>query len=179
MVRRGRPEEGEAEAGRAPQPHRALRRGGRVARRRARGRDRAQVRLSAFAAARRRDGYFGVVEAPDPEMRRHYLCRCGSAFNAARRRDGSVLTWGLGEVGELGRDACEMKVAGPDGGEPDYDKPAIVRDHLTPGAPRFAGTNEPIEGAKAIGCGAPPTSRRAYGSVTPSWFRRPPPPTHS
>ena len=132
------------------------------------------MRLSAFDAARRRDGYFGVVEAPDPDMRRH-LCRCGSAFNAARRRDGSVLTWGLGEVGELGRDACEMKVAGPNGGEPDYDKAAIVRDHLTPGAPRFAGTNEPIEGAKAIGCGAPPTSRRAYGSVTPSWFRRPPP----
>ena len=37
--------------------------------------------------------------------------RCGASFNAALLKDGSVRTWGLGEVGELGRPVGPMRDA--------------------------------------------------------------------
>ena len=41
---------------------------------------------------------------------------CGSSINAVILEDGSVLTWGIGECGELGRPTGEIK--GTDG---EYD----------------------------------------------------------
>ena len=71
--------------------------------------------------------------------------KCGAAFNAALLGDGSCLTWGVGEVGELGRPVRPMR--GSDG---DYDKPAIVSDHLSPG--HLSGLEATT--FKALGCGA-------------------------
>ena len=46
-----------------------------------------------------------------------------------------MLSWGIGEIGELGREVCAMKVPPPPGSEeePPYDFSGIVRDHITPG----------------------------------------------
>ena len=46
-----------------------------------------------------------------------------------------MFSWGLGEIGELGREVCAMKVPPPPGSEeePSYDFSGIVRDHITPG----------------------------------------------
>lgn len=66
----------------------------------------------------------------------------GAAFNAALTVDGSCLTWGLGEVGQLGRPVREVKV------NDEYDFDAINPDHLTPQAVELGGK------AKVIGCGA-------------------------
>ena len=48
---------------------------------------------------------------------------------------GDVLSWGIGEIGELGRDVCSMKVPPVPGSddEPPYDFDGVLRDHLTPG----------------------------------------------
>lgn len=45
------------------------------------------------------------------------------------------MSWGIGEIGELGRDVCSMKVPPVSGSddEPPYDFDGILRDHLTPG----------------------------------------------
>lgn len=45
------------------------------------------------------------------------------------------MSWGIGEIGELGRDVCSMKVPPVPGSddEPPYDFDGILRDHLTPG----------------------------------------------
>mmetsp|Transcript_17175 Transcript_17175/g.34405 ORF Transcript_17175/g.34405 Transcript_17175/m.34405 type:complete len:551 (+) Transcript_17175:80-1732(+) len=56
---------------------------------------------------------------------------CGASFNVARTDRGEVYTWGLGECGELGRDACPMKAGG------EYDLDGILRTHLTAMSPRF------------------------------------------
>jgi len=81
-----------------------------------------------------------------PETMVADLC-CGASFNAALLKDGRVLTWGLGEVGELGRPAAAMK---PDGAE--YDKTGVFRDHVTPGAPVLA-SGEALPAMKSVGCG--------------------------
>lgn len=46
-----------------------------------------------------------------------------------------MLSWGIGEIGELGRDVCSMKVPPVPGSdeEPPYDFGGVLRDHLTPG----------------------------------------------
>lgn len=46
-----------------------------------------------------------------------------------------MLSWGIGEIGELGRDVCSMKVPPVPGSdeEPPYDFDGVLRDHLTPG----------------------------------------------
>ena len=55
---------------------------------------------------------------------------------------GDVLSWGIGEIGELGRDVCSMKVPPVPGSddEPPYDFDGVLRDHLTPGGMYRAAT---------------------------------------
>ena len=74
--------------------------------------------------------------------------KCGAAFNAALLGDGSCKTWGIGEVGELGRVVRPCR--GADG---DYDKRAIVEDHLTPNSMDLSGVDV-ADAFKTIGVGA-------------------------
>jgi len=74
---------------------------------------------------------------------------CGATFNVARRTDGSVVSWGIGECGELGRKIKPMKNSSGD-----YDLNAIFTEQLTPGPMIEDSTNQPITGIKTIGCGS-------------------------
>jgi len=73
---------------------------------------------------------------------------CGSVFNLARCEDGSILSFGLGECGELGRDVSPMKKDGQ------YDKESILKHHLSPGHMYEEGSTSPLQDAKTVGCGA-------------------------
>ena len=66
----------------------------------------------------------------------------GAAFNAALTANGDCLTWGLGEVGQLGRSVRDVKV------NDEYDLDALRNDHLTPRKVDFG------EKVKVLGCGA-------------------------
>ena len=66
----------------------------------------------------------------------------GAAFNAALTADGACLTWGLGEVGQLGRSVRDVKV------NDEYDLDSLRNDHLTPQKVDFG------EKVKVLGCGA-------------------------
>ena len=66
----------------------------------------------------------------------------GAAFNAALTANGDCLTWGLGEVGQLGRSVRDVKV------NDEYDLDALRNDHLTPKKVDFG------EKVKVLGCGA-------------------------
>eukprot|EP00903_Cladosiphon_okamuranus_P016988 g15658.t1 len=86
--------------------------------------------------------------------------KCGASFCVALTSKGDVLSWGIGEIGELGRDVCSMKVPPVPGSddEPPYDFDGILRDHLTPGgmykeAGAADGGGARMEKVKAIGCG--------------------------
>lgn len=73
---------------------------------------------------------------------------------------GEVLSWGLGEIGELGRDVCKLKFPEVEGSdeEPGYDFDGILRDHITPGGmfkelgPNGT-TGERMDGVKVSGEG--------------------------
>ncbi|KAL4161415.1 hypothetical protein PRNP1_001969 [Phytophthora ramorum] len=74
--------------------------------------------------------------------------RCGSAFNLARTNDGRVYSWGLGEMGQLGRKVdAEMKDS-----KGDYKVEMVFREHLAP-KPVMLG-KDPLPVVKAIGCGS-------------------------
>ncbi|CAN0338849.1 unnamed protein product [Pylaiella littoralis] len=87
--------------------------------------------------------------------------KCGASFCLALTSKGGVFSWGIGEIGELGREVCSMKVPPAPGSdeEPPYDFDGVLRDHLTPGGMyRGAGEGgsggvERMENVKAIGCG--------------------------
>ena len=66
----------------------------------------------------------------------------GAAFNAALTANGDCLTWGLGEVGQLGRSVRDVKV------NDEYDLDSLRNDHLTPKKVDFG------EKVKVLGCGA-------------------------
>eukprot|EP00586_Coscinodiscus_wailesii_P012317 CAMPEP_0172506562 /NCGR_PEP_ID=MMETSP1066-20121228/196112_1 /TAXON_ID=671091 /ORGANISM="Coscinodiscus wailesii, Strain CCMP2513" /LENGTH=476 /DNA_ID=CAMNT_0013283641 /DNA_START=110 /DNA_END=1540 /DNA_ORIENTATION=- len=72
---------------------------------------------------------------------------CGASFNAAKCVDGSVLTWGMGECGELGRKVAKVEKDG----NGNYNLEAITNDYLTPLPPTWAGGNAiPVD---QISCG--------------------------
>ncbi|EEY53266.1 regulator of chromosome condensation (RCC1)-like protein [Phytophthora infestans T30-4] len=74
--------------------------------------------------------------------------RCGSSFNLARTNDGRVYSWGLGEMGQLGRTVDDqMKDF-----KGDYKVDMVYNDHLQP-KPVTLG-NDPLPVVKAIGCGS-------------------------
>ena len=78
---------------------------------------------------------------------------CGSCFNYARASSGRLYSWGLGESGELGRIVGDVKNK-----EQEYNKDIIYNDHLLPQIvlrkDEETGTNVPVQGCKAVGCGA-------------------------
>uniref|UniRef100_K3WZG0 RCC1-like domain-containing protein n=1 Tax=Globisporangium ultimum (strain ATCC 200006 / CBS 805.95 / DAOM BR144) TaxID=431595 RepID=K3WZG0_GLOUD len=75
--------------------------------------------------------------------------RCGSSFNVVRTNEGHVYSWGLGEMGQLGREVnAEMK----DATTGDYLVDMVFHDHLTPA--RMMLGKEPLPAVKAIGCGS-------------------------
>ncbi|KAF0688375.1 Aste57867_19995 [Aphanomyces stellatus] len=73
--------------------------------------------------------------------------KSGSCFNLARCADGHVYSWGLGEMGNLGRPASNdiRDAAG------EYDVPLVFREHLTPQIIKLNG--KPF-GCKALGAGS-------------------------
>lgn len=74
--------------------------------------------------------------------------QCGSCFNLARTNDGRVFSWGLGEMGQLGRPVeKEMKDAN---GE--YKVAMVYKQHLQPGLVALG--KEPLPPVKSIGCGS-------------------------
>jgi len=73
--------------------------------------------------------------------------KCGASFNVALLKDGVVLTWGLGEVGELGRKAAPLR---DEAGEYRFD--AIVAEHLNPAQPVLKGGGA-LPVIKAVGTG--------------------------
>jgi regulator of chromosome condensation len=74
---------------------------------------------------------------------------CGASYNIAMLADGSVMSWGIGECGELSRAAPPLK--GSDG---EYSFEPISRMHLTPGPMHSEDSvSKPFSGVKAIGCG--------------------------
>ncbi|KAE9041602.1 hypothetical protein PR003_g6764 [Phytophthora rubi] len=74
--------------------------------------------------------------------------KCGNAFNLVRTNDGRVYSWGLSEMGQLGRKVDEeMKDA--DG---EYRVEMVCKEHLQP-KPVMLG-KEQLTVVKSIGCGA-------------------------
>lgn len=74
--------------------------------------------------------------------------RCGSSFNVVRTSQGHVYSWGLGEMGQLGRKVeSEMKDA-----QGEYLVDMVFHDHLTPA--RMTLGKDTLPAVKAIGCGS-------------------------
>lgn len=74
--------------------------------------------------------------------------KCGNAFNLARTNDGRVYSWGLGEMGQLGRKVdAEMKDA--DG---EYKVEMVYKEHLQPKLVMLGKDQLPV--VKSIGCGS-------------------------
>ncbi|CAH0480422.1 unnamed protein product [Peronospora belbahrii] len=74
--------------------------------------------------------------------------RCGSTFNLARTNDGLVYSWGLGEMGQLGRKVdAEMKDA-----KEDYKVDMVYSEHLQPKLVTLG--KDPLPVVKSIGCGS-------------------------
>ncbi|KAF4320371.1 hypothetical protein G195_006382, partial [Phytophthora kernoviae 00238/432] len=73
---------------------------------------------------------------------------CGSSFNLVRTNDGRVYSWGLGEMGQLGRKVdAEMKDS-----EGEYKVDMVYTQHLTPKSVMLGA--ETLQAVKAIGCGS-------------------------
>jgi regulator of chromosome condensation len=75
--------------------------------------------------------------------------KCGSGFTVGRCSDGTVYTWGLNVVGELGRKSCEMKNV--ETGV--YDTEGVFREHLQPRQPVLS-DGSAVRGIKVMGAGA-------------------------
>lgn len=74
--------------------------------------------------------------------------RCGSSFNVVRTNQGHVYSWGLGEMGQLGRKVdAEMKDS-----KGDYLVDMVFREHLNPG--RMTLGKDTLPAVKSIGCGS-------------------------
>ncbi|KAL3666092.1 hypothetical protein V7S43_008883 [Phytophthora oleae] len=74
--------------------------------------------------------------------------RCGASFNVVRTNDGRVFSWGLGEMGQLGRKVdAEMKDS-----KGDYKVDMVYTEHLQP-KPVMLG-KDPLPVVKDIGCGS-------------------------
>lgn len=72
---------------------------------------------------------------------------CGASFSVALLDDKTVMSWGLGEAGELGRPCGPMK---PDG--ENYDNRCIYAEHMTPSL-CVTGNGDPLPPMKSVGCG--------------------------
>jgi len=91
------------------------------------------------------DGLAGVVDVA-----------CGGVHCIALTSSGQVLSWGIGESGELGRPVCDLK----DGADGPYNMSGILNEHLTPAPMLAVGTSASastrgtaLVGVRAIGCG--------------------------
>ncbi|CAH0489716.1 unnamed protein product [Peronospora farinosa] len=74
--------------------------------------------------------------------------RCGSTFNLVRTNDGRVYSWGLGEMGQLGRKVdAETKDA-----KGDYKVDMVYSEHLQPKLVMLG--KDPLPATKSIGCGS-------------------------
>jgi regulator of chromosome condensation len=71
---------------------------------------------------------------------------CGGNFNVVRCKNGDLLSWGLGEWGELCRPVCAMKRNRV------YNEADILHDHLKPGQ-MFLESDEPAREARSVGAG--------------------------
>jgi len=92
----------------------------------------------------------GKQEVPIPialmKDREVDMIACGCSFNAAILKDSSLVTWGLGECGELGRTVPPARKK--DGS---YDYNIIEKYYLTPSPPIWAcGGNFPVH---SVACG--------------------------
>ena len=74
-----------------------------------------------------------AVPALTPGISDAVEVKCGAAFNVARLKGGGIVTWGLGERGELGRGPGITPLKKK--GEEEYDLPTVFANHLTPKSP--------------------------------------------
>lgn len=93
----------------------------------------------------------GIQKFPTPvslmKDRKVEMVVCGSSFNAAVLDDRSLVTWGIGECGELGRPSKAIRR--PDGS---YDLDTIRQQYLTPMPPLWSsGSNHLVH---SVACGA-------------------------
>jgi regulator of chromosome condensation len=89
-----------------------------------------------------------------PGLRNIVEVACGCSFSIALDTQGVVYSWGLGESGELGRQAPPMKVGSGD--DIKYDLPAVYEHHMTPGRMMIKDAVGKLMAAvnvKSIGCG--------------------------
>lgn len=75
---------------------------------------------------------------------------CGTSYNACVTSGGRLFTWGIGEIGELGRPAGLLRH--PTTGE--YQRQTIVSEHLTPKPPLLGAGGTELSGVVSVGCGA-------------------------
>eukprot|EP00560_Eucampia_antarctica_P004653 CAMPEP_0197836878 /NCGR_PEP_ID=MMETSP1437-20131217/30368_1 /TAXON_ID=49252 ORGANISM="Eucampia antarctica, Strain CCMP1452" /NCGR_SAMPLE_ID=MMETSP1437 /ASSEMBLY_ACC=CAM_ASM_001096 /LENGTH=599 /DNA_ID=CAMNT_0043443425 /DNA_START=12 /DNA_END=1811 /DNA_ORIENTATION=+ len=74
---------------------------------------------------------------------------CGNSFNAVLLDNGQLLTWGIGECGEMSRTLRPLKTT--DG---EYDNDALIRDYLTPRPVIFATPNNLFaQTVTSVACG--------------------------
>lgn len=81
--------------------------------------------------------------------------RAGASTNLALLADSTVVSWGIGESGELGRAiTLELRAeeAEEDGGKAEYELYRVWKEHLTPRPMQLAG-GRLATGVKAIGAG--------------------------
>lgn len=74
--------------------------------------------------------------------------KCGSSFNLVRTTNGHVYSWGLGEIGQLGRNVT-LKIQDDNN---EYKVDVVFREHLTPGRVTLGAKEMPP--VKAIGAGS-------------------------
>ena len=84
---------------------------------------------------------------------------CGSVFNIVLSSDGTVMSWGLGECGELGREVRPMK----DDEDSPFNFQNILEDHLTPSlmcsksrvnrGGKMSYSSYPVNNVRTFGCG--------------------------
>ena len=75
--------------------------------------------------------------------------QAGANFNVARLEDGGVVTWGIGETGELGRGPPPATKFGEE-----YNLPVILSEHMTPLPCIFKGSMNFKPFVKRVACGS-------------------------
>jgi len=73
----------------------------------------------------------------------------GANHTIALCTDGQVYSWGIGDVGQLGRKVCELK---DDAGV--YRKDDILRDHLVPASMRYENDKSLVDTARFVAAGS-------------------------
>lgn len=90
-----------------------------------------------------------LTNSPALQKSKPVHIECGNSFNAVLLDNGELLTFGMGECGEMSRKLPPLQVNGK------YDKKAVLNDYLTPKPVLFATpTNLLAQTVNSVACGA-------------------------